>query len=191
MNIVVYFVVFGIFGYFEIFVLVSSQLNTYQDPMKCPAERCYCYADEDLECTDLLLTSVPNFYHTKYTRNITYALLDLSENKIKEIQPWAFADLSLRSIKIWRNHKKTDLKLYGDSFQGLNDCLEKLNLKKNNISKLPKASSHYAWHLDKLAVQQYVSQYGFTHLVYSPSPFVPLAKSFTSYNNAFDDAVRL
>ena len=72
----------------------------------CPPDECICDRELTLiDCSDFGLTSMPHFE----MENRTYSNLDLSLNRIKNVQADAFADLKVEIITIEKNHRKTTI----------------------------------------------------------------------------------
>lgn len=101
----------------------------------CPSDVCFCFAMEDIECTDLFLRKVPKFSNN--STNITYSEINLSNNRFRYIGPDSFRNLHVQTVKIWRNGRRYNLTFHSRAFRGLEDVLQKVDIRKNNIPQLP------------------------------------------------------
>lgn len=132
-----YFKLNSLFLLIAITGVILVEVYTYNED-DCPNPRCYCYAGEDLECGELFLKKVPTFIHSPTSKKITFQQLDLSNNRIRKIGPRVFRNISVRLIRMWENHEKVNISFHRDAFQGLNYCLEKVEITKNSIPHLPR-----------------------------------------------------
>lgn len=120
--------------------LLLSLLETSVQPEvlsndNCPAETCFCFAGQVIECSELYLKRAPRF--NPNSTNITFSEIDLSENRIRYLGPESFRYISVQSIKLWRNSRRVNLTLNPRSLHGLEPVLEKVSFRKNSIPQLP------------------------------------------------------
>ena len=116
------------------FILYSSQSELYTSSSECPKScMCIIYGNGTIfvNCSGLQLTEIPSDipHKTLY--------LDLSENHITTIQPYAFRNLTyLRSLTL-ENNKLSQGSITNASFSGL-PMLDQLDLSSNNFHAFPR-----------------------------------------------------
>lgn len=100
----------------------------------CPSDRCYHYGNQVIDCTDLTLSLIPRFCPEE---NVTYDEIDLSGNRLKRIGAYAFRNVRVREVKIWKNLKGVNMTLHPKAFRGLEDVLGRVSFQENSIPELP------------------------------------------------------
>ena len=89
----------------------------------CPTDMCSCNMNNEVHCSSRRLERVPKF--TSRTSDIVYDEIDLSQNEIEYIQPYAFQAVQTRSISLSHNPL---IGISPRAFHGLEHVLQKLDL---------------------------------------------------------------
>jgi hypothetical protein len=99
----------------------------------CPSHECPCFRDTEIDCVDMYYKYVPEWF----PENVTYNMLDLSKNKLRRVDAFAFKGIQVSKIRIRDNHGKTEMVIHPEAFRGLEEFLRVLTLKNSKVLSLP------------------------------------------------------
>ena len=100
--------------------LVTSLVTSFTH--SCPTYHCYCFRGHEIDCVDMGLSEIPFFK----VENKTYFQLDLGRNRIKRLAAYAFKNVRVRKIKVWRNRRSLDI--HPKAFRGLEDVVRSIQV---------------------------------------------------------------
>lgn len=118
-------------GFLLLAVFMTSSSGFVISSTQCPApEPCLCHGIV-IDCRNKGLDTIPSF---KYKNVDAFKTLDMGGNRLTDLPPSAFSELSLTSIYLDNNNIS---KVHEMAFHGHEKELVVLNLANNNLQQLP------------------------------------------------------
>ncbi len=117
-------------GHVGICLLLLLFWMELDETLGCPFLECICHRGE-IYCAELDYRSVPE----PLPETRSYDTLDLGGNRLRRIRAKAFANITVKKIKI--RHNKRQMDIHKKAFRGMEDVLEVLHITRSHVSTLP------------------------------------------------------